>query len=262
MLGGTVGATEAAARPQAGRISPGLADHRRWDRNFFLLMVGLLWLGILMGFVPDIIHRVRVHRLFPAVVYFHGAVFVGWLSLLTAQVLLIRSRRVDLHRELGMAGTALYGAMVVLGVVTSVVVDYDLFGTPRSDPSFLSIQLADMLAFTALGGFAIALRKSSDAHKRLMILATIFIANAGFSRWFAHGLEGLLGDGYWGSWAQLYLSDLLLVVMLGAYDLVTRRRLYSAYVLGAVWGLGLELAAVWLYMTPWWKPVATTLIGR
>jgi uncharacterized membrane protein YozB (DUF420 family) len=257
-----MGATEAVAPPRNGRISPGLADHRRWDRNFFLLMVALLWLGILMGFVPEIIHRVRIHRLFPAVVYFHGAVFVGWLSLLTIQVLLIRSRRVDLHRELGMAGTALYGVMVVLGVVTSVVVDYDQFGTPGSDPSFFSIQLADMLAFTVLGGLAIALRKNPDSHKRLMILATIFIANAGFSRWFAHGLERLLGDGYWGNWAQLYLTDLVLVAMVGAYDLITRRRTYSAYVFGAVWGLGLEFVSIWMYMSPWWKPVATVLIGR
>jgi len=85
------------------------------------------------------------------VVYFHGVVFVGWLCLLTAQVLFIRSRRVDLHRELGMAGTALYGGMVVPGIVTSVVVDHELFATK------------------------------------------------------------FVGDGYWGNWAQLYLSDLLLV---------------------------------------------------
>lgn len=256
-----MGATEAAAAPKGGRVAASV-DHGRQDRNFFLLMVALLWLGILMGFVPDIISRVRVHRLFPAVVYFHGAVFVGWLCLLTAQVLLIRSRRVDLHRELGMVGTALYGAMLVLGITTSVVVDYDLFGTPRSDPSFLSIQLADMLAFAVLGGLAIALRKRPDAHKRLMILATICIANAGFSRWWARGLESLVGDGYWGNWAQLYLSDFLLIAMVGAYDLISRRRMYSAYIFGALWGLGVELAAVWMYMSPWWKPVATALIGR
>ena len=65
-----------------------------------------------------------------------------------------------------MAGTALYGAMLVLGIVTSVAVDYDQFATPQSDPSFFSIQLADMLAFAVLGGAAIALRKSADAHKR------------------------------------------------------------------------------------------------
>jgi hypothetical protein len=40
------------------------------------------------------------------------------------------------------------------------------------------------------------------------------------------------------------------------------RRLYSAYMLGAVWGLGVEFVAVWMYVSPWWKPVATVLIGR
>jgi uncharacterized membrane protein YozB (DUF420 family) len=257
-----MGATELIAPPQGGRISLGLTDHRRQDRNFFLLMVGLLWLGVLMGFVPEMINRVRAHDLFPAVVYVHAAVFVGWLGLLTAQVLLIRSRRVDLHRELGMAGTALYGAMLVLGVVTAVVVDYHLFATPRGNPSFLSVQLADMLGFAVLGGAAIVLRKNPEAHKRLMLLATICIANAGFSRWLAPGLGNLLGDGYWGTWAQLYFSDLVLIGMLGAYDLISRRRLYSAYVLGAVCALGIEFAAVSMYLSPWWKPVATTLIGR
>ena len=39
-------------------------------------------------------------------------------------------------------------------------------------------------------------------------------------------------------------------------------RLYSAYVLVAAWGLGVELVGVWLYVSLWWKPVATMLIGR
>ena len=255
-------ATEIVAPLQGNRVSAGFADHRRWDRNFFLLMVALLWLGTLMGFVPQIVRRMRAHELFPAIVYFHAAAFVGWLCLLTIQVLLIRSRRVDLHRELGMAGTALYGAMLVLGVTTAVVVDHDSYVTPRSNPSFLIIQLADMLAFAALGGLAIALRKSPDTHKRLMIIATICIANAGFSRWLAPALAGLLGDGYWGDWARLYLSDFVLIAMLGAYDLISRGRMYSAYIFGAVWALGVEFVAVWMYVSPWWKPAATVLIGR
>ena len=258
-----MGATELAATPRRGSIAAGLSDPRRLDRNFFLLMVALLWLEILMGFVPEIIGRFQAHsQAFPAVVYFHGIVFAGWLCLLTAQVVLIRFRRAKFHRELGMAGTALYGAMIVLGVVTSVVIDDHFFGKVSTDPSFLSVQLADMVNFAMLGGAAIALRKSPDAHKRLMILATICIANVGFSRWWGNGLERLLGDGYWGSWSQLYFGDFLLIVILGVYDLLTRRRLYSAYVLGAAWALGFEFAAIWLYVSPWWKPVATVLIGR
>lgn len=256
-----MGTPEAVAVPKAGRVA-GPVDRARQDRNFFLLMVALLWLGIVMGFVPDIIGRVRAHHLFRVVVYFHGAVFVGWLCLLTTQVLLIRTRKLHIHRELGMAGTALYGAMIVLGITASVVVDYYQFATPHSDPSFFSIQLADMTNFAVLGGFAIALRASPGTHKRLMILATVCIADAGFSRWWAPELGRLLGNGYWGNWAQLYLSDFLLIALIGLYDLIGRRRLYRAYTLGAAWGLGLEFLAVWLYVSPWWKPVATALIGR
>jgi hypothetical protein len=85
-----------------------------------------------------------------------------------------------------------------------------------------------MLAFTVLGGFAIALRKNPDAHKRLMVLATICIANAGFGRWWGPPLARLLGDsGYWANWAQGYLSDFLLIAMVGVYDLISRRRLFS-----------------------------------
>jgi hypothetical protein len=255
-----MGATEITAGG-GGTATARAADLRRRDRNFFLTVVALIWLGILMGFVPEIVHRVAVHRAFPTVVYFHGAVFVGWLGLLTAQVLLVRFRRVDLHRELGMAGVALYGAMVVLGLVTSVVVDHYQMATPHRDPAFLSIQLADMLAFSVLGGAAIALRKTPDAHKRLLLLATICIADAGFSRWWGPGLEKLLGDGYWGDWAQLYSGDFLLIALIGAYDLISRRRLYLAYVLGAALGLGAEFLAIWLYLSPWWKTVATGFVG-
>jgi len=255
-----MGASEIAVAAGRGR-APAPADQRRLDSNFFLFLVALIWLGILMGFMPEIAQRVHSQRPFPTVVYYHGAVFVAWLGVLSAQLLLIRSRRIDLHRELGMAGTALYGAMVVLGLTTSVVVDHHALGTHASDPAFLSVQLSDMLCFTVLGGAALALRSRPDAHKRLILLATIFLANAGYSRWWAGGLEKVLGDGYIGFWAQMFLSDLLLVVTIGVYDLVTRRRLYAAYVVAAVAGLAVEFAAVWLYMSPWWKSVATGFIG-
>ncbi len=161
-----------------------------------------------------------------------------------------------------MAGTALYGAMLVLGIVDVGRGGLSLFGTPTVRSLFPRAFSSRHGGFAVLGGLAIAWRKSSDAHKRLIILATICIADAGFSRWLAPHMEKYAGNGYWGNSLKLYLSDFLLVALLGAYDLFTRGRLYGAYVFGAVWGLGLEFIAIWLYVSPWWKPVATTLIGR
>jgi uncharacterized membrane protein len=243
------------------------AGTHEWDRNFFLLMVGLVWLGIVMGFVPQIIHRVETHaHPYPLIVHFHAAAMVAWLCLLTAQVLLVRAKRTDLHRRLGMAGMYLYPLMVVLGVATAIAVNRSEVGTPRFDPGFISIQLADMLNFAVLASAAFWFRRIPSAHKRFMILATIFIADAGYGRWWGSTLTTLLSDGhavagYWANAAGLFLGDFLLVVVMGAYDLITRRRLHPAFIFGAVFGLTWEAVSVWLYVSPWWKPVAMKLLG-
>lgn len=243
------------------------ARTHRWDRNFHLLMIGLVWLGVLMGFVPEIVRRLHAHAPpYPAVIHVHAALFVAWLGLLTTQVVLVRTRRTDLHMKLGRVGLYLYPLMVVVGLAAVVVSDRLHAGRPGSDTRFLSIQLADLLNFAVMASAAFAWRRIPSAHKRLILLATIFISNAGFSRWWAqpilhwitrhHGVPG-----YWGYAAVMFLSDVLLVLMMGAYDLVTRRRLHPAFVAGASFGLLVEALAIGLYVSPWWKPVALGLIG-
>lgn len=239
------------------------APRAKWDRDFFLLMVGLLWLGILMGFVPDILAHVRMHKpAYPLIVHIHAAAFVGWLCLLAAQVALIRSGRAAIHRRLGIAGAVLAAIMVVLGFAASEIVDRLQFGTKDADPSFLAIQLADLLNFGVLASAAVVWRKTPSAHKRLILLATIFIANAGFSRWWGEAIAKRVGSGLWQDWMVFFLADLILVALIGGYDLLTRRRLHPAFVVGAVFGLSVETIAVWLYVSPWWKPVASLLLGH
>ena len=84
------------------------APYHRWDRNFFLLYVALIWFGIAMGFVPEIAKHMRTPAArYPLIVHIHAAAFVGWLILLTVQVLLVRGQRLDLHRKLGVLGAGL-----------------------------------------------------------------------------------------------------------------------------------------------------------
>lgn len=244
------------------KYDKGFLPLHRWDRNFFLSLVGLIWLGILMGFVPEIIEHARgLKPPFPIIVHVHGVIFVGWLLLLTVQLLLIRAGRADLHRTLGIVGAMLAGGMIVVGPVTAVVTDYLHFGTKDSDPAFLSIQWGDILIFAGLATAGLLLRDNASAHKRLILLATIFISDAGFARWLGD-LFTFAGSGFWGEYLQLYVFDFVLAAILGVYDYVTRRRLHPAFVAGTVWGLSLQMAIIWLYVSPWWKPVATMLIGR
>ena len=221
-----------------------------------------------MGFGPEIVHRLQTHaRPYPVIVHVHAVAFVAWLCLLTAQVVLVRTRRTDLHMKLGVAGMVLSPAMVVLGIAAAVVVDRLHAGLPGGNSAFLSIQLADILNFAVMASAAFALRRRiPSAHKRLIILATIFIANAGFARWWEgpilhwvtrhHGVPG-----FWTYAAGVFLSDVLLILVMGVYDLITRRRLHPAFVFGASFGLLVEALAIWLYVSPWWKPVAIRLLG-
>ena len=234
------------------------APFHRADRNFFLLTVALIWLGILMGFVPEMMQR---EPNFPAMVHIHGLVFVSWLVLLTVQILLIRSRRIKLHMTLGLLGAMLAGAMIVVGPITAVVADYWHYGTKDYDPAFLAIQWGDIAVFAPLAIAAILLRENPSAHKRLILLATIFISDAGFARWLGDDFK-FAGNGMWGQYLQLYVFDGVLVAMLGIYDYATRRRLHPVFVIGAFYGVAMDIAICWLYVMPGWKPVAEKLIGR
>jgi hypothetical protein len=248
-----------ASRPQKTPFAP----YNKWDRDFFLTWVVLIWIGIVMGFGSDMIRHFQTHeRAYPLIVHFHAAAFVGWMVVLTTQVLLIRTRRHDLHRTLGFAAMFLAAAMVVLGPLTAITTQRLDFGTPLSDPLFVAIQFGGIIAFATLAGAAFLLRGNSPAHKRLILLATLAISDAGFARWLGGDIHSLWGNGFWASYAGLSLAVDLLILGLGAYDLITRRRLHPAYMVGAVWIFALQLTENFLDLSPAWKPIALAIIGH
>jgi len=258
----TATALERGARDRMKPTGPFPAQHPA-DRNFFLGLVALIWLGILMGFVPQMVDHVQKHeRPYPLAVHVHAAVFVTWLTFLTAQVLLIRARRPDLHRRLGYGMVALGAVMLVVGPVAVWVVQQQDFGTPKSNPAFLSVQGIAMISFAVIGGAGVLLRKSSSAHKRLMIIATLVLADAGFARWLGHPIQEAFGKGMWQAYLGLSGATALIIVGMGVYDLITRRRLLPAYVAGASWALAGQALSTYLMFVPAWKVFTTHLLGH
>jgi hypothetical protein len=248
----------AFAAPQPVRFAP----HHRWDRNAVLAGLALTWLGVLMGFGPEIArHVAREGFAYPPIVHFHALAFVGWLLLLTAQAGLIRARRAVWHRRLGFLGIALAAAMTVLGPAVALAVGRAERGSSGSDPAFLVVQLSDILAFAALAAAAFLARGNAPAHKRLILLASFYIADAGFSRWLDPSLQRILTPGFALAFAQAYLGSDLLVLAMGAYDLATRRRLHPAYAAALAFILVVQGAATALYLDPASAPLAEKLLG-
>jgi hypothetical protein len=251
-----------AREPAPDRMPrPFIPRHPR-DRNAVLVLLALVWAGILLGFGGDIADHVASHKPpYPPIVHVHAVAFLGWLVLFTVQAGLIRFRRFETHRRLGYAMLALAAFMIFIGPATALYVDRLHQGTPDADPTFVYVQLTDILSFAVLGGAGVIWRKRPAAHKRLMLLSLLYISDAGFARVLGPLVGPAIADPYWSNFLGAYLGPDVLVVALGLYDLATRRRLHPAYLAGAAWIAAIELGAIWAYLAPAMRPFALALIG-
>jgi hypothetical protein len=169
-------------------------------------------------------------------VHVHAVSQMGWLGFYALQNWLVVDGNVSLHRRLGVFG-AFFGAwLVVIGMSLSVAV----IVTGRSDGTFtpanlLALNGATMAAFAVLFVAAIARRKQSDWHKRLMLGALAALSLPSFGRIL------IMLD------MSTTLNRVLLVLSVMAcgviFDLRTGRGIHPAYLWGAavaaVMGLGI-----------------------
>lgn len=233
------------------------------DRNAFLVLTLLIWAAVLSGFGTDSVSHVMKHGLdYPWIVHVHAVAFVMWLVVFTAQVALIRSQRLDLHKRLGVAAVGLAVLMLVIGPATALSVHKASYLAHGETPEFLGVQFTDIAAFAGLTGAGLLSRGTPSAHKRLVMLGLIYISDAGFSRFLNPLAMSPFGDAPLAQLGTLYLGNDLLMLGLGAYDLVTRRRLHPAYVGGVVYSLAMQATGVFLVLSPAWKALTLKLIGQ
>ncbi len=166
-------------------------------------------------------------------VHLHGLVMTLWFSLFIVQCWLVGSRKIQLHKRLGIFGAFLALVLVVVGVTTGISAA-KLGHSPGPPPLvFLVVPLGDMVNFSVLIGLGLAMRANREAHRRLMLLGTLAILTAAIARipvGFIHN-GGLLM--YFG------LTDLIVLAFVG-YDTWKSRRLHPAF----GWGALLILAAL------------------
>jgi hypothetical protein len=201
---------------------------RRRERLFYTGMAVAFLLIVFAGFARTYYLRpyFSTPQLTP-LLHLHGLIFTSWIVLLLAQTVLIAAKRTSIHRRLGWAGAVLAGLMILVGTTTAIV-RAKVVEVPVGSPSplaFLTIPLGDMLVFALLIGAGFYYRRRTDAHKRLMLLATIAILPAAVARLPFDFIQ------QFGPLAFFGLPDLLIPVCL-VYDLLTRGRPHHA----TVWG--------------------------
>lgn len=250
---------ESSAKPVEGtlerhdaRVRP--VRLRREEHRFFTGLAVAALLVTVAGFA-------RTYLLVPALglpegnppftplVHAHAAVAFAWCLLFVVQTGLVATGRTALHRRLGVAGVALYGALVVLGpwvAIRSVARQ----GSPVDELAFLSVSLGNIVAYTLLFGAAIAARGTPAVHKRLMVLGVVAMLTAPFGRLtnLPLLLDHVVGPG-------------LFVVALALWDRRALGRLHAVTRLGGPLILLWELAPLTYGYSSWWLATARELVA-
>ncbi len=152
------------------------APVRRPRRSFYLVVTSAMTCTMILGFsftyfgpmmrggYPDVSPMVHVH----------GWTFFAWYLLLPLQAALVRTRRVSVHRTLGLASMGLGALMIAVGLVVSVV-QIDMARAPDGNPfwQLMGVPIFGIwLLFTVCYIEAMRRRRNVEAHKRLIILAS------------------------------------------------------------------------------------------
>lgn len=196
------------------------------EESFYQKMATGLAALILFAFGQFALRGYVDYRQAPLIVHIHGAAMASWLVLLVVQSTLAQRSDLALHRRLGWLGLVLVLMIPPLAITTCVAVLRAHAVPPFFTPAFfLMLVTVESLTFAGLVVAAIALRRRTDWHRRLMIGAAIILLEPAFGRLLPMPLMGS-----WGEWVAMLLQ-LVAVAIIARHDLGSRGKIHNATLL-------------------------------
>lgn len=219
-----------AARARRGNLA---GVYVRWH---FPVGCALLLLLSLIAFWDNLVSDVTQPSNSNPVMVVHGLFLLAWMILLLVQSLLPRFGRTDLHRKLGP-----YAFLVAVGVVASTIWLFVTVwkGWDAVRPEILANRIL-------LPSYAVCLiaawrhRRRPDWHKRLIYCGTLLLLEPVLARTFDPIVGPLLPTMAPGEDTPIFLTWLFgtwtaFFAGLGAYDLLSRRRVHPITAGSLVW---------------------------
>ena len=225
----------------------------REDRRAALVWLGLFWIFVGVGFGFDLHNYLREQPPVPWIVHVHAIATTLWLLTATGLVLLVETGNVRLHRRVGWFAAGYAGLVVVIAPWSELSWQALNLQTPGSlPPQFLSIAFSGVFCMVVLLPSGLLLRRNSAAHRRLLILATICISDAGFSRMV--GLFLPAPTTFVGTYLFYEGGNLLLIVLMLLWDW-KRDRIMKQFLWGAGLVMAVGLTATGLYFNETWQGI-------
>jgi len=239
-------------------------------RSFYVTLAATCVVVAFGGFAPTYwLQLAPATFIGTPLLHLHAALFSAWLLYLLVQTTLAARGHVVRHRTLGLLGTSLATAMVLVGFAVANDVLATRLAAGYGDAA-RAFHIAAISMITLFGGFvffAIVYVSRPEVHKRLMLLATaamlapaiarmLFALNVGTGPGLRPGLgpprtiDSVL--------IPALIADLLIVAGV-IYDVRTRGRAHRAYLIGGAIMLAVQILRAPLSTTSGWLAVADFL---
>jgi hypothetical protein len=184
--------------------------------------------------------------------HFHGLMMLLWLGMLITQPLLIRYKRVDLHKKLGKVSYLLVPLIVAsFFLIGRMGYQRDASLLPTEENiGFLALTLPDMVGFSLLYILAMVHKNNPPLHMRYIIGTSLLLISPGLGRIVLNYADASLPTA-----AEVsHLTAIAIALLLVAYD-VHNRRPYKPF---AVTFFTLSLMHLcWEFrLTPLWQTLA------
>jgi hypothetical protein len=185
--------------------------------------------------------------------HIHGILATLWIALHYTQARLIAAHRVDLHQRLGIWGVVLGTVLTVHAwsfSLTSAILGHAPPG--RIPLQFLSVSLGSTFMFGLFFFAAIALRRRSEWHKRLMLLASLVLLVPAIGR-----IDGLMHVNFGTPRTVLpMLVTAIFVIWACINDRRKRGKIHPAYLYGGFVLVAAIPFRAWVGTTDAWMPFA------
>lgn len=203
--------------------------------------------------------------------YLHAILFSVWPLFFVSQATLAATGRMEHHRAWGLLGVALATAMLLIGIATATEVLSrrldDGFGDAAR--AFYIVPFSGVVIFAAFVAAAIANVSRPETHKRLMLLASLWVVQAAVARMF-FALNVGIGPGMRPGLGQplpvetsvlpsLVVDAIMLAAI--AYDWRAHGRLHPAYLIGGGIMLFVQFARIPFSHTEAWYAITSFLVS-
>lgn len=251
-------------------MAASLNPARRKVRYFYVWIAAACALLAFGGFAPTYWLQLPAGTFVgPPLLHLHGALFSAWALLLLSQTVLAANGRLDHHRAWGLVGISLATAMVVIGMAAAINTLNTGLAAGYGDRSraFLILPVSAITLFAGFFISAIANIKRPEAHKRLVLLATVSLLQAAMGRVFfllvtggGPGLRPGLGPPPPLSIGLVPSLIVELIIVAGiVYDWRTRGRPHPVWLIGAAVITAVILLRGPLSGAPAWLALADAL---